>query len=233
MKIITIMKSSSLVSFAIVALLALSVTGAPVDDDFSDSDLFDLDDPKPTISKPPVKEKDGFDDSDLLDGFGDDDPIPKKTPKPVKPNAPPASDIGDDDLAGIGGPGKPGSRGRGVAPPASDVEGDDNPQATPGTVAGILAALIGALFAGASSFIAYQKKKLCFKQHDNQEGGGAQQPGDEPQMFSSLLQNAGRFFNFNSQQQQPAAQQYAEPPGKADKPAETPGEFELPDEHKV
>jgi len=109
----------------------------------------------------------------------------------------------------------------------------ENSQATPGTVAGILAALIGALFAGGSSFIAYQKKKLCFKQHGNQEGGGEQQQGDEPQIFSSLLQNTGRFFNLNTQQQQPAAPQYAEPSGKADRPAETPGEYELSDEQKV
>uniref|UniRef100_A0A8C4WXT5 CD99 antigen n=1 Tax=Eptatretus burgeri TaxID=7764 RepID=A0A8C4WXT5_EPTBU len=121
--------------------------------------------------------------------------------------------------------------GRGINPSdlTSEGESDENSQATPGTVAGILAALIGGLFAGASSFVAYQKKKLCFKQHGKQEGGGEQQQGDEPQIFSSLLKNTGRFFNLNTQQQQPAAPQYAEPSGKADRP----GEYELPDEQKV
>ncbi|XP_075450700.1 CD99 antigen-like isoform X2 [Ascaphus truei] len=65
------------------------------------------------------------------------------------------------------------------------------PAAQPGVVAGVVSAVGVALVGAVSSFIAYQKKKLCFKGGDDPENVNMEShKGEqrEPQVQSSLLQ---------------------------------------------
>ncbi|NXQ55074.1 C99L2 protein, partial [Anthoscopus minutus] len=68
----------------------------------------------------------------------------------------------DSDLMGGSFPkGGSGSDGSGSDGSGSNGSGND---ASPGAIAGIISAVGAALIGTVSSFIAYQKKKLCFKQ---------------------------------------------------------------------
>uniref|UniRef100_A0A3Q4MRG9 CD99 molecule n=1 Tax=Neolamprologus brichardi TaxID=32507 RepID=A0A3Q4MRG9_NEOBR len=60
-----------------------------------------------------------------------------------------------------------------------------------GPIAGIISAVGVALVGAASSYFAYQKKKLCFKLQggaDPESGKGHQGTRSEPQVLSNLLQ---------------------------------------------
>ncbi|XP_055232319.1 CD99 antigen isoform X4 [Gorilla gorilla gorilla] len=122
----------------------------------------------------------GFDLSDALPGddfdLGDavvdgenDDPRPPNPPKPMpnpNPSHPGSSgSFSDADLAdGIsGGEGKGGSDGGGSH--RKEGEEADAPGVIPGIVGAVVVAVAGAI----SSFIAYQKKKLCFKENEQGE----------------------------------------------------------------
>ncbi|XP_043850969.1 CD99 antigen isoform X2 [Dromiciops gliroides] len=106
-----------------------------------------------------------FDLSEALDDETTTKPPPNKKPQPdepVKPNPPkPKPDhhsdsgyISDDDL---GGPSKD----------SDDRSNDETaPADSPGVIPGIVSAVVVALAGAVSSFIAYQKKKLCFKGND-------------------------------------------------------------------
>uniref|UniRef100_A0A8C9J7I1 CD99 molecule (Xg blood group) n=1 Tax=Panthera tigris altaica TaxID=74533 RepID=A0A8C9J7I1_PANTA len=88
---------------------------------------------------------------DALGGGRSHDPVPPKPPKP-KPNPDPkqpgsSGGFSDSDL--LDG--------------ASDA-GTDSPGVVPGIVGAVVVAVAGAI----SSFIAYQKKKLCFKENADQ-----------------------------------------------------------------
>lgn len=68
--------------------------------------------------------------------------------------------------------------------------GGDQPQeAGSGPMAGILSAVGVALVGAASSYFAYQKKKLCFKLQGGQdpESGNRHQTQSDPQVMSNLL----------------------------------------------
>uniref|UniRef100_UPI002954B741 CD99 antigen-like n=1 Tax=Panthera onca TaxID=9690 RepID=UPI002954B741 len=141
-----------------------------VGQDFDLSDALDDSNKKPTA--PPKKP--GTDSSDLnledaLGGGGSHDPVPPKPPKP-KPNPDPkqpgsSGGFSDSDLldgasdAGGGGDG-PGGGG----PRPDGEEQADSPGVVPGIVGAVVVAVAGAI----SSFIAYQKKKLCFKENADQ-----------------------------------------------------------------
>ncbi|XP_043427424.1 CD99 antigen [Prionailurus viverrinus] len=158
---------------AAVALLLVGLLGTLVPargQDFDLSDALDNSDKKPTA--PPKKP--GTDSSDLnledaLGGGGSHDPVPPKPPKP-KPNPDPkqpgsSGGFSDSDLldgasdAGGGGDG-PGGGG----PRPDGEEQADSPGVVPGIVGAVVVAVAGAI----SSFIAYQKKKLCFKENADQ-----------------------------------------------------------------
>ncbi|KAM4560576.1 CD99 molecule [Odontesthes bonariensis] len=200
----------------IVSLLLL-VSGTLTQDGFDLGDaLLDLD-PTPAPKeqpKAPEKDKSGGE-LDLLDAFGAVDPPAEKPKKPssgdsggfdgfdledaLKPDPqtdkppvkPPKSGGGgrsfdDSDLFDVSG-------GR-ASDPGLDPDGPvDQPQAEAGSgqIAGIVSAIGVALMGAVSSYVAYQKKKLCFKLQggaDPESGKGHQGTHSEPQALSNLLQ---------------------------------------------
>ncbi|XP_066213798.1 CD99 antigen [Saccopteryx leptura] len=155
---------------AVFALLLVGLLGSLVSGDVNDFDLSDaLDDVKPTSKKPSTPSDDGgFSLDDALNDQGHGDPGPPK-PKPNPDPRQPGSSGGfsDDDLAHgtSGGAGGHGGEGEGGGSPRHDGEGQaDSPGVVPGIVGAVVVAVAGAI----SSFIAYQKKKLCFKENTDQ-----------------------------------------------------------------
>ncbi|XP_028428084.1 CD99 molecule isoform X1 [Perca flavescens] len=165
------------------------------------SDAFAPDEPAPTKKpKKPSSGDTGGVEFDLEDALG-----PDPNPKPDKPAVHPADpakprgggSFGDSDLSEVSdGDYKPdGGRsggGRAVDPGYNSQGGaGDQPQeAGAGTVAGIASAIGVALLGAASSYFAYQKKKLCFKIQggaDPESGKGQQ---SDPQVFSELLRTS-------------------------------------------
>ncbi|KAM5197325.1 CD99 antigen isoform 2-T2 [Hipposideros larvatus] len=137
---------------------------------------FDLSDalgdvePSPTPKKPSAG--DDFSLEDALGGGGHNDPVPPGPPKPKpsprpnpKPNQPGTSGgFSDSDLLDGNSAGGAGSGGAG-GDQRNDGEG---PAESQGVVPGIVAAVVMAVAGAISSFIAYQKKKLCFKENADQ-----------------------------------------------------------------
>ncbi|XP_038835687.1 CD99 molecule isoform X4 [Salvelinus namaycush] len=142
---------------------------------------------------------------------------PKKTaedPVPGKPAVVPPKDggtgggsFGDNDLFDLSDndnykpdPGKGGGGGARAADPApSDPNGGggaDQPQgeeAGSGQIAGIVSGIGVALLGAASSYFAYQKKKLCFKVQggeDPESGKNAHGAQSDPQVMSNLLRSS-------------------------------------------
>ncbi|XP_039979073.1 CD99 molecule isoform X3 [Xiphias gladius] len=166
-----------------IVLLLFLVTGTLTEDEFN---LFDaLDDPAPTSAKPkeqpkaPEKPKTGG-------GFGldlEDALIPadeSPTEKPKKPHSGNSDGgmFGDSDLSDVsGGDYKPDG-------------GRSGGEAGSGQIAGIVSAIGVALVGAASSYFAYQKKKLCFKLQggaDPESGKGQHDTHSDPQVLSNLL----------------------------------------------
>ncbi|XP_051489884.1 CD99 antigen isoform X1 [Apus apus] len=177
-------------------LLALLV---PARGDFSD---FNLEDAlgeatkKPLPSKkPPPSDDDEF---NLEDALHPDDPKPGSPTKPKVPDNPkpdlPVKDTGNLDDSDLydgssrkGGADGSGSNERKGSSP-DNVEVADSSQ---GAIAGIVSAVAATVIGAVSSFIAYQKKKLCFKQSDEENVNmdshrGAQ---SEPPVQRTLLEN--------------------------------------------
>ncbi|XP_027017480.1 CD99 molecule isoform X2 [Tachysurus fulvidraco] len=150
--------------------------------------LPDEDDPQPTEPPKPA----GGGDLDLADAIPSDPKqpvVPPKTEDPKQPVVPPNSGGGfsDDDLLD------------GKKPDASHVDYSDDAQndqpkaAEGGQMAGIISAVAVAIFGAASSYFAYQKKKLCFKvQGGTDPESGRNQSGtqSDPQAFSNLLRSS-------------------------------------------
>uniref|UniRef100_A0A8C2DAN8 CD99 molecule n=1 Tax=Cyprinus carpio TaxID=7962 RepID=A0A8C2DAN8_CYPCA len=132
------------------------------DSGFDISDAFDLDPKKPEVV-PPKKEDGEF---DLSDAFGPDTE-PKKPVVPPKERGTGGGSFDDKDLFEVneGGEYKPdggrsGGRG-GEIPQNNENDGaSDQPQ---GAMAAIISSVGVAILGAASSYFAYQKKKLCFK----------------------------------------------------------------------
>ncbi|XP_062866462.1 CD99 molecule isoform X2 [Trichomycterus rosablanca] len=179
-----------------------------------DLDLFDaLDDevkptpkpqPKPKAGGDEPKPKAGGDGSlDLADALGGDSPPQPEKPKqpaeePSKPSGG-GGDFSDSDLHELTGGGEynpdAGKGGR-AGGNSHDSTGDasDEPQASGGQMAGIISAVGVAILGAASSYFAYQKKKLCFKM---QGGGGDPESGNnrsgtqsDPQALSNLMRSS-------------------------------------------
>ncbi|XP_071319882.1 CD99 molecule isoform X1 [Trachinotus anak] len=133
---------------------------------------------------------------DLEDALG-----PDPNPKPDKPAVNPPKRGGgggafdDSDLVDVkDGDYKPdgGRSGGHAVDPGSDSHGGaDQPQeAGSGQIAGIASAIGVALLGAASSYFAYQKKKLCFKLQggaDPESGKGQHGTHSDPQVLSNLL----------------------------------------------
>ncbi|KAM9248004.1 CD99 antigen isoform 2-T2 [Leptosomus discolor] len=145
------------------------------------------------------KLQDGLDDFDLGDALPDDHKTvstasPRGTDKPKQ--GPPThhkdtgglddSDLYDGSLPKGGGDGS-GSNERKGPNPNSGEESD----ASQGAIAGIVSAVVATVIGAVSSFIAYQKKKLCFKQSDEENVNMESHRGaqSEPPVQRTLLEN--------------------------------------------
>ncbi|KAM6141187.1 CD99 antigen isoform 2-T2 [Erethizon dorsatum] len=154
---------------AVLALLFAGLLGALVQArDDSDLNLAEaLDEVKKTTEAP--KKPSGGGDFDLSDALDD------------------TGGISDSDLMDVAG--REGSRGgHGGSSPRNEGEGqDEQPQ---GVIPGVVGAVVVAVAGAVSSFIAYQKKKLCFK--ENQQGEvnleSCQTTNAEPPVQQTLLE---------------------------------------------
>ncbi|XP_047210899.1 CD99 molecule isoform X2 [Girardinichthys multiradiatus] len=197
--------------FLRILLLLLVITATLTQHDFNVGDAVV---PVPISQKPkeqPVNpKKPGSDDpkkpsSGDSGGFGfnlEDALKPGSTLEPKKPAIKSPSGGGgghfdDKDLFDVsdGGYKPDGGRsgGRAVDPGYDNQGGADQPQAeSSGPIAGIISAVGVALVGAASSYFAYQKKKLCFKMQGgaDPESGKSHQGGrSDNQVFSNLVQN--------------------------------------------
>ncbi|XP_030906962.1 CD99 antigen isoform X2 [Melopsittacus undulatus] len=151
----------------VLVLLSLLVIAQ---DDFNLEDALEPDDSKPTQ---PANPKDTGN--------------PKRSP-PVLPKD---SDFKDSDLyednLSKGGGGDSGHNERKDPSPKNGEEAEGSQGAIAGIVSAVVATVIGAV----SSFIAYQKKKLCFKQSDEENVNMESHRGaqSEPPVQRTLLEN--------------------------------------------
>ncbi|XP_068075826.2 CD99 molecule isoform X1 [Danio rerio] len=202
------MNSYTWILLLLAGLAATKAQELDLGDAFGDDDEIPTE--KPKEKPPPPKNADpGF---DLADAFESD---PKKPvvvpPKSVDDKKKPASG-GELDLSDAFGPGggsfddsdlvdvserggyKPdggGSRGRGGAPSSDDQSGGaEQPQG--GALAAIISSVGVAVLGAASSYFAYQKKKLCFKVQggEDPESGKSHGTNSEPQVLSNLLRSS-------------------------------------------
>ncbi|KAK2908950.1 hypothetical protein Q8A67_004787 [Cirrhinus molitorella] len=190
------------------------------DSGFDLSDAFDLDPKKPAVVPPkteddpkkpavvppkteddpkkpavvPPKTKDG--DFDLSDAFGPDTE-PKKPVIPPKDRGTGGGTFDDKDLLDVneGGEYNPdGGRSGGQGGDAHDYDqsggGTEQPQG--GAMAAIISSVGVAILGAASSYFAYQKKKLCFKIQGGQDPESGKNHGtqSEPQILSNLLRSS-------------------------------------------
>nr|AAI69812.1 CD99 [Xenopus laevis] len=136
----------------------------------------------------PNKPVDGQDDFDLGQAFGEDVDVTTKTP--AAPNKPvDGGHISDGDLFnGQPLPDDPKDR---EYQPSTDTEEHQEGEQKTNMIAGIVGAVGAAAVGAVSSFIAYQKKKLCFKESsgDPENVNMESYKGDqaEPQVQTSLL----------------------------------------------
>uniref|UniRef100_A0A7N4PHF4 CD99 molecule (Xg blood group) n=1 Tax=Sarcophilus harrisii TaxID=9305 RepID=A0A7N4PHF4_SARHA len=168
----------------LLVLLACSLAPAPArgqDLDLSHA----ISDVKPTKKTPPTIKKPQSDDEfnleDALSNGGNDDYGKPSPPKPKPGYHDNTGDISDDDLKGHSHSG------------GSDDRSDDEntPADSPGVIPGIVSAVVVALAGAVSSFIAYQKKKLCFKGNEDPENVNMeshQGANTEPPVQRMLLQ---------------------------------------------
>ncbi|XP_077001374.1 CD99 antigen isoform X2 [Tamandua tetradactyla] len=169
---------------SVLALLLVGLLSAlaRAQDDFDLSDALPDSGKKPTHAPPkrPPSSGDELDLSDALPGTGHNDPAPDNPPKP-KPNPKPGSsggfsdsDLTDGTSSGAGG----GSQSH------NGEEQADSPGVIPGIVGTVVVAVVGAI----SSFIAYQKKKLCFKENDQTDVENHPSAKTEPLVQCSLAE---------------------------------------------
>ncbi|XP_071016189.1 CD99 molecule isoform X14 [Oncorhynchus clarkii lewisi] len=192
-----------------IALLVTLVIGTKTQD-LDLSDAFDFEPEKPAGIPP----KEGGTDPKPVDPKPVDPKKPAEDPVPGKPAVVPPKDggtgggsFGDNDLFDLSDndnykpdPGKGGGA-RAADPAPSDPNGGggapaDQPQgeeAGSGQIAAIVSGIGVALLGAASSYFAYQKKKLCFKVQggeDPESGKNAHGAQSDPQVMSNLLRSS-------------------------------------------
>uniref|UniRef100_A0A8C1G3Z6 CD99 molecule n=1 Tax=Cyprinus carpio TaxID=7962 RepID=A0A8C1G3Z6_CYPCA len=168
------------------------------DSGFDISDAFDFDPKKPDVVPPKSeddKKKPSEGEFDLSDAFGPDTE-PKKPVVPPKERGTGGGSFDDKDLFEVneGGEYKPdggrsGGRG-GEIPQNNENDGaSDQPQ---GAMAAIISSVGVAILGAASSYFAYQKKKLCFKVQggEDPESGKNRGTQSDPQVLSNLLRSS-------------------------------------------
>ncbi|XP_051982518.1 CD99 molecule isoform X1 [Xyrauchen texanus] len=163
---------------------------------FDLTDVFDIDPKKPTFNPPTSKDpkkpnEEGF---DLLDALGPD-LEPKKPLVPPREGGTGGGFLDDNDLIDVTGGGsdyKPDggrSGGRG-ADPQNDGTSDQPQEAGGGALAGIISSVGVAILGAASSYFAYQKKKLCFKVQGGEDPEIGKNQQSDPQVLSNLLRSS-------------------------------------------
>ncbi|NP_001073449.1 CD99 molecule isoform 1 precursor [Danio rerio] len=169
------------------------------DPGFDLSDAFESDPKKPAVVPPKSvddkKKPASGGELDLSDAFGPDTET-KKPMVPPKERETGGRSFDDNDLIDVSERGgyKPdggGSRGRGGAPSSDDQSGGaEQPQG--GALAAIISSVGVAVLGAASSYFAYQKKKLCFKVQggEDPESGKSHGTNSEPQVLSNLLRSS-------------------------------------------
>ncbi|KAM8872557.1 CD99 molecule isoform 1-T1 [Synchiropus picturatus] len=175
-------------------------------------DLLDAFGPDPVPKKP--KEPKSGDGLDLLDAFGPDEPAPEKPKKPksggnagfdledalgpddpkkpaVNPGGGGGGSFSDSDLLDVNhGDYKPdGGRSSGGNSGYDSNGGAEQPKESSGAIAAIASSIGVALLGAASSYFAYQKKKLCFKLQGGQDPESGKHHGDN-QVSSNLMRNS-------------------------------------------
>ncbi|KAM4798910.1 CD99 antigen-like isoform X1 [Urocitellus parryii] len=153
---------------ALAGLLLLLLLGAELQaQDFDLSDALGDNDQKPTKApKKPSNDGNGFNLEDALGGGGGghDAPASPNEPKP-RPNQPSSSGgFSDSDLLD----GTSGGEGHGGGSDGGSPRNEGQETNSEGMVPGIVGAVVVAVAGAISSFIAYQKKKLCFKENAGQ-----------------------------------------------------------------
>ncbi|KAM9264951.1 CD99 antigen-like isoform 3-T3 [Cariama cristata] len=174
----------------LVVLLTVLVPVRGNFDDFSLEDAIETTQKPPPSRKPPSSRKPPPSDTDnfnLEDALHPDDP---KTGPPAKPRDTGGlddSDLYDGSLPKGGSDGSGSNERKGPSPNSGEET-----EASQGAIAGIVSAVVATVIGAVSSFIAYQKKKLCFKQSADEENvnmeshRGAQ---SEPPVQRTLLEN--------------------------------------------
>ncbi|KAB1252422.1 CD99 antigen [Camelus dromedarius] len=159
-----------------------------------DFDLSDALDDSGTKSTSAPKKPSAGDDFSLEDAIGGhNDPTPRSPPKP-KPNPNPShpgssGGFSDSDLieGNSGGGGGGGGAGGGGGDGGNQRHDGEEQGESQGVVPGIIGAVVVAVAGAISSFIAYQKKKLCFKENadqgevnmENHQSTNAEPPGEK------------------------------------------------------
>ncbi|XP_064357220.1 CD99 antigen isoform X2 [Dromaius novaehollandiae] len=182
----------------LLLLLWLLSVLARVGGNFGD---FNLEDALGPTMKPPASHKPPPHDDD----FNLEDAL-----QPGDPNRDPPAHPGDTDNPKQGPPAHPRDTGgiddsdlyngglpRGRDGGGSDGRKDSNPnnggesEASQGAIAGIISAVAATVIGAVSSFVAYQKKKLCFKQSDQENVNMESHHGaqSEPPVQRTLLEN--------------------------------------------
>uniref|UniRef100_UPI003D7F93B3 CD99 molecule isoform 3 precursor n=1 Tax=Danio rerio TaxID=7955 RepID=UPI003D7F93B3 len=204
------MNSYTWILLLLAGLAATKAQELDLGDAFGDDDEIPTE--KPKEKPPPPKNADpGFDladafesdkkkpasggELDLSDAFGPDTET-KKPMLPPKERETGGGSFDDSDLVDVSERGgyKPdggGSRGRGGAPSSDDQSGGaEQPQG--GALAAIISSVGVAVLGAASSYFAYQKKKLCFKVQggEDPESGKSHGTNSEPQVLSNLLRSS-------------------------------------------
>nr|XP_055061229.1 CD99 molecule isoform X13 [Misgurnus anguillicaudatus] len=174
----------------IVLLASLVATKA------QDLDLFDaLDDDKPS-TKPPVKPVPPKNSNTDPKKTSEDTEPKKPVVKPPQDSGTGGKNLDDKDLFDVNnGDYKPDggrSGGRG-SDPGYEGGASDQPQEGGGALAAIISSVGVALLGAASSYFAYQKKKLCFKVQGGQDPESGKNPhggaSDNPAL-SNLLSSS-------------------------------------------
>ncbi|KAM6098260.1 uncharacterized protein LJ206_002525 isoform 2-T2 [Theristicus caerulescens] len=177
----------------LVVLLAVLVPVRGNSDDLNLQDALETNNKPLPSQKPPPSDSDDF---NLEDALQPGDPMPglpanpRDTDNPKQ--GPPAhpkdagklddSDLYDGSLPKGDGSGSNERKG----PSPNNEEG-----ASQGAIAGIVSAVVATVIGAVSSFIAYQKKKLCFKQSDEENVNMESHRGaqSEPPVQRTLLEN--------------------------------------------
>ncbi|KAG1937752.1 CD99 antigen-like protein [Pimephales promelas] len=169
------------------------------DQGFDLLDAFDSDPKKPAVVPPKSgddKKNPSGDEFDLSDAFNPD-LDPKKPVVPPKERGTGGGTFDDKDLFGVsdGGeytPDKGRIGGGGADPGYDDQSGGPSDQPQGGAMAAIISSVGVALLGAASSYFAYQKKKLCFKIQGGADPESGKNMGtqSEPQVLSNLLRSS-------------------------------------------